>query len=181
MSEQSPQRELTALEAGLAALAPCSPGIDRDYLFYHAGRTAARGGRGVWPYTTALMAVLALGLGWIAVHRPQPLPSIDQPEPRIVYIRVDNSPSPPSAANPAHRRPTPRIPDLGEADSAQELASGIHVREQVLLMGVDALPSSQAPSSPEKRPPLDPLLGMPATILDEPGRNILKGLQELGS
>jgi hypothetical protein len=181
MSEQSPQRELTALEAGLAALAPCSPGIDRDYLFYHAGRTAARGGRGVWPYTTALMAVLALGLGWIAVHRPQPLPSIDQPEPRFVYIHVDKSPTPTSTANPAHRRPTPRIPDLGEADSAQELASGIHVREQVLLMGVDALPSAQAPSSPERRPPLDPLLGLPATILDEPGRNILKGLQELGS
>jgi hypothetical protein len=120
-------------------------------------------------------------LGWIAVHRPQPLPSLDRPEARIVYVPVEKSPSPPSAANPASRRPTSRIPDLGEADSTQELASGVHVREQVLLMGVDALPSAQAPSSPEKQPPLDPLLGMPATILDEPGRNILKGLQELGS
>jgi hypothetical protein len=52
----------------------------------------------------------------------------------------------------------------------------LKVRDQVLLMGVDALPSVKEPNSAEKRAPLDPLLGMPATILDEPGRNILKGL-----
>jgi hypothetical protein len=176
MSDQAHNPELMALEAGLASLAPAAPAIDRDYLFYHAGRTAAPQGRGIWPYTTGLMAILALGLGWAAMHRPQPLPNLDKQEPRIVYVPIDK----PQEAPAKPDRDSSQAPSMAlnqpNARTIEEKMRDLKVRDQVLLMGIDALPNVQEPSSPEKRAPLDPLLGMPATILDEPGRNILKGL-----
>jgi hypothetical protein len=176
MSEQAHNPELTALEARLTALAPAAPAIDRDYLFYHAGRTAARQGRGVWPYTTALMALVALGLGWVAVHRSQPLPPLEKTETRIVYVpmaKPDDSPVKPdrdSGQAPA------MVLNQTKARTIEERMHDLKLRDQVLLMGIDALPNPQESTLPEKRAPLDPLLGMPATVLDEPGRNILKGL-----
>jgi hypothetical protein len=175
MSEQAHNPELTALEAGLATLAPAAPAIDRDYLFYHAGRTAARQGRGVWPYTTGLMAVIAFGMGWMAVHRPQPLPVVEKQEPRIVYVREPSPTEPPTKRSdePVESISSPiRRPE----STAEAKLREMRIREQVLLMGVDALPRLPESTAPEKRAPLDPLLGMPATVLDEPGRNILKGL-----
>jgi hypothetical protein len=176
MSDEAHNPELTALEAGLAALAPAAPAIDRDYLFYHAGRTAARQGRGVWPYTTGLMAIVALGLGWVAVHRPQPLPIVEKPEQRVVYVPI-SKPNDLPATSDKESGHAPRLTRHQSEDrSMEEKMRDLRVRDQVLLMGVDALPSLSGSNSPEKRAPLDPLLGMPATVLDEPGRNILKGL-----
>ncbi|MFL5245624.1 MAG: hypothetical protein ACJ8FY_26305 [Gemmataceae bacterium] len=176
MSEQSSDGKLTTLEAGLMALAPRSAGIDRDYLFYHAGRAAARGGRGVWPYTTALMAALAVGLGWVAVHRPQGAPGLDSVEPRIVYVPIERpAPVPPTLAS-ARQGPKSGRPDYVDRSSAREQEQMLRLREQVLFMGVDALTTANASSGPEISAGLDPLLGLPATVLDEPGRNLLKGL-----
>jgi hypothetical protein len=176
MSDEAHNPDLTALEAGLASLAPAAPAIDRDYLFYHAGRTAARQGRGVWPYTTGLMAALALGLGWVAIHRPQPLPLVENPEPRIVYVPSPKSnelPPKPENDGPSTRPAT--LPQVKER-TFEDRMKDLRIRDQVLLMGVDALPRQPESTIPEKRARLDPLLGMPATVLDEPGRNILKGL-----
>ena len=176
MSDQAHNPELTALEAGLAALAPAAPAIDRDYLFYHAGRTAARQGRGIWPYTTALMAFVALGLGWAALHRPQPLPPLEKTETRIVYVPIAKPDDSPVKRDSDGGQASAMAFNQTRARTIEEKMRDLKVRDQVLLMGVDALPSVQEPNSPEKRAPLDPLLGMPATILDEPGRSILKGL-----
>jgi hypothetical protein len=176
MSDEAHKPDLTALEAGLASLAPAAPAINRDFLFYHAGRSASRQGRGIWPYTTGLMTLLSLGLGWAAMHRSLPLPTPGNSEQRMVTVspnKVEESPA--KTEKESSNSPLASRHHL-EDKTMEERMRDLRLRDQVLLMGVDALPSSPKYDLPERRAPLDPLLGMPATVLDEPGRNVLKGL-----
>jgi hypothetical protein len=176
MSDEAHKPDLTALEAGLASLAPAAPAINRDFLFYHAGRTAARQGLGIWPYTTGLMTLLSLGLGWVAMQRSQPLPTPENFEQRIVIVpanKPDDLPSKPDKESTY--APLVTRQHQGDDKMMEDRVRDLRLRDQVLRLGVDTLPSSPKYDSPERRAPLDPLLGMPATALDEPGRNVLKG------
>ena len=93
-----PMNDLIRLEAGLQRLAPVPSQLDRDNLFYAAGRIQGERKLTLWKGTSATFAVLALGLAAGVIFRPvqvreqvvtvavpvpvatQPTPSSPQPE-----------------------------------------------------------------------------------------------------
>jgi hypothetical protein len=46
-------------------------------------------------------------------------------------------------------------------------ADSLHARDQVIRFGIDAMPSPHAPPKAEKSLALDPLLGLPASSLND--------------
>lgn len=133
MSEESEDRELTAIESALRELRPKLETMDRAVLMYRAGRASARGW--VWPMATLLSTAAALALSialWV------------RPAPPVVYVAV--SPTPKDALSAAPPTPSP-------ANGAERgaWARYIHLQEQVLLHGLDGLPVS--PSETEEPPP----------------------------
>jgi hypothetical protein len=120
--------ELTRLAASLAGLTPATPALDRDRLFYEAGRRtrSASSRQWGWPLATALTASLAFGLG----IRVAPAPERGQD---AIVIKVPAPVSPPSP------------PAVAEAYAANEglppSANALRRREQVLLWDSEAPPS----------------------------------------
>ncbi len=125
MSEFS-EPELTGLEASLARLRPQVGSLNRDQVLFRAGQASVRRGW-VWPAAAMSfgLAAIALALAWWA----QPGPA---PEVRVVYLSAPAAPAPaPPAVIPEKEKPLPQGPALAY----------LHLREQLLRLGVDSLPS----------------------------------------
>jgi hypothetical protein len=124
MSERSEDRELTTLESALRELRPQSEAMDRAVLMYRAGRASRRGR--IWPLATLFSTATALILGlalWI------------RPTPPIVYVAVPPAPSDAVSDAPAS---SPLVEDTEPGAWSRY----VHLQEQVLLHGLDGLPSS---------------------------------------
>jgi len=157
--------ELQSLAAGLAALVPTAPGIDRDRLMYEAGRAAvvlptrSRHSAWLWPLSTAALALLSAGLSAL-------LFSGSGVREQIVY--VERAAARPAGSlqtaiginNDTGQQDTPVAPQTVDPDGYLAL------RARVLAGGVDALPqirsgdgSTFAPASSNPRQELEALLG----------------------
>jgi hypothetical protein len=141
--------ELTSFAAALAGLTPVAPAVDRDRLFFEAGRRAARPRPWGWTVAAGLCASLAFGLGVrlaavpVAARGPQvvsgqvPAPPATAPE--------SSAPDPTTVV--AHRRPA--VPPFDE----------MRLRELRLVWAAEA-----------------PALPVSAAFVDEPVESVL-GLQ----
>lgn len=170
--------DLKSFEAGLAALAPASAGLNRDELMYRAGwaACAAAGtapmtmrpaGRTVavawlWPLTTAGLVLLSATLGIVLVAR--------QPEVEVVYVEkpVDKSIEAEKQRVPAAPATLPardhRVASSQGTTEIQTAATNrpkarfgndyLSLRERVLAFGVDVLPSYSAASENGGSPPV---------------------------
>lgn len=121
--------ELTRLAASLAGLTPATPALDRDRLFYEAGRRARPVARPWgWPLATTLTAALAFGLG----IRLAPAPTI-APEPQVaeVHVPVPESPAPSQAIATA----------VSVGESLFFATDALRRREQQMLWDAETLPS----------------------------------------
>jgi len=120
--------ELTRLAASLAGLTPATPALDRDRLFYEAGRRAKPGvTRGwSWPLATVLTASLTFGLGL----RLAPAPLL---VPQLVEVKVPASLPPPSP------KVTPET--FAVAPGLYPGAEVLRRREQRMFWDAEALPS----------------------------------------
>lgn len=134
MSERPEERHLTALESALRDLRPMPDPLRRDVLMYRAGRASAH--RWAWPTATALATAAALVLG-IALLK-QPTPHVVE---RVVYL-------------PAPAETAPETPEAKGGEGRGSWSSYVHLQEQVLDHGLDALP----PETPEQQPSLETLL-----------------------
>lgn len=133
MSERSEDFDVTALESALRELRPRSETLDRAVLMYRTGRASARGW--LWPTATLFSTILALVLGvalWI------------RPVPSVVYVAVPPTRNDEVSASP----PSPPLADQAERGAWSRY---LHLQEQVLLHGLDGLPSP--PNETEEPPP----------------------------
>jgi hypothetical protein len=174
MSEQARDPALNALESKLTSLTPLPSALDRDYLLYHAGRASMRGAGWFWPTATWILLVVTAGLTFILLYRPvQRLdPQIVE---RIVYVPSEPAPAtvPSSRVNPppSHALATYAIDEERE----REQADNVRIRQQVYRFGVDSLPAPRSNDLSEKPLPMDPLMGLPASTLDEGSGRLLLG------
>lgn len=120
-----PEPELTGLEASLARLRPQVGGLNRDQVLFRAGQASAGRSWG-WP-----AAALSFGVAIILAVAWWHQPSLE-PEIRIVYVPQPAPPAPPPVSPEVTRPQT-------KPGSPPELAY-LHLREQVLRLGVDGLP-----------------------------------------
>jgi hypothetical protein len=154
--QDNPQPDLTALESALQALVPLAGRLDRDRLFFQAGRASTPRPRWVWPCATGAMAALALGLGVALTVRPGP-----QTVERVVYVSIDRAP-----ANADRDRVTPMppaavTPPAATADAGPVQPGYLGLQQQVLRWGPDALPDPPANAAAEAALTRDSLLGPP--------------------
>jgi hypothetical protein len=124
--------ELTRLAASLAGLTPATPVLDRDRLFYEAGRRSLPAKRRPWgwPLATALAASLAFGLGVRLAPAPTP-----EGVPQMVEIRA------PEQSSPTPSQPTPTPTTYAAGQGLHPGADALRRREQQLLWDAEALPS----------------------------------------
>lgn len=157
------RNNLNELEARLASLTPAASRGDRDRTMYLAGFAAAeaeaaqqrlprRSGGWLWPMSTAAMALIALSLGALLVHERQAMtaspsaPGTASPyvvSPRHGEDGGGDAPQPDNGAVPTD------VADNGAARSHSD-AWYPKLREQVLVEGVDALPSIRTGGGREK-------------------------------
>ena len=151
--------ELAALSAALGALAPAPPALDRDRLFFEAGRRATRPPARAWPLAACGFAALAVALGLRLATAPVPAP-IE----RIVVMTAPASRRAPAErvgerpefVSPVVQRPASGYP-AGSPDSFvlhPTDAPYLRLRDQVLRFGADTLPDLPA-TRPE--PPAAPV------------------------
>jgi hypothetical protein len=131
MSEKPEDLELTALEGALRELHPRTPALDPAVLMYRAGRASARGW--LWPLATLGATMLALVFGVLLSIRPAP---------PVVYVAV------PPAGN-EEVSPSPPSSPLADETERGAWSRYVGLQEQVLLYGLDGLPS---PSSETEEP-----------------------------
>jgi hypothetical protein len=157
MSPETPDPELTALAARLAALQPATGRLDRDRLLFRAGQAWARRRHWLWPATSAGLALLASVLGLLAFW-PRP----PQPIERIV-IRPDPAPVASSAADEEPTSSHQEVPLASERrDCRFEPLSCYQLEQVVSRWGVNGLPQlSAAGGGPDPGP--QPLLAPSST------------------
>lgn len=133
MSERSEERELTALASALRELRPRPDAIPRDVLMYRAGRASAHS----WPWLAATLfsTTVALVLGMALWIRPAP---------PTVYVAV------PPAQDYEESASLP-APPPGDDTERGGWSRYVSLQEQVLLHGLDGLPSP--PSASDDPPP----------------------------
>jgi hypothetical protein len=159
----TPDPALNRFTHGLANLAPDPGGLDRDRLLFRAGGVLPTRRLRCWQAVAGLLAVAALSLGTALLLRPT------RTEEQVVYVSVPIFlPIPPEEPDPTET--PPRLPGRAEPSprpGARTELDGFRLRQQVLLVGVEALPPPHAWSGPAPAPmPLETLLGMPAESLD---------------
>jgi hypothetical protein len=129
----SPDPELAAMEAALAALAPARSRVDRDRVMFAAGRAAARArtGRGVWMALAASFGIVALAEAAFIARRPAVVTE------RVVVITTPGGPVPRTApTDSAADRPgvtAEALPPLARTDYER-------LSDQILRYGLDGLP-----------------------------------------
>lgn len=177
------------VEADLSAYAPRPPRIDRDRLMFEAGRAAAQSqlsagaaaamrqgfiawfpspptlipGNWLWPASTLAMALVALGLGFALLLRPDPqerVPDVAR-RMRAPDLKAPAAPHPPLLVSsgglpPTGRqdRPEPPAPE-GPVVSLDSLPENhlLRVRQVLLTQGVEALPSPVVRETTRLSPP----------------------------
>ena len=165
MSASAPDPDLTAIEAGLRSLVPIAPPIDRDRLFYDAGRRSVR--RGPWPLATGAFGLLSVFLGWRLASHP------DQSAPNMVV----QSAAPPPTTAAARSAERSELVDQNVSPYLNLLLVGapnylpaqpVHAREiELWLEGGPPDPDPKAGTMPEL---LDRRLGLPPGTLGNPPR-----------
>jgi hypothetical protein len=176
MSEQTP-KDLAEVESALSALAPASARIDRDYVLFHAGRASAPRGGWLWPSTSAVMTIVALALGWVAVKQTRAPLVTGEVRERIVYL-----PTPiPKPTPPLIDDDTP-MPHMGsdaifayEEDGFPESAS-LRQRQMAFRFGVDALQAPSMSIPPGKHLTIKDLLNEP---VETPVKSLWSPLESL--
>jgi hypothetical protein len=171
MSGQARDPALSALESKLTSLTPLPSSVDRDYLLYHAGRASVRGTGWFWPSATGLLFVVTVGLSFALLYRPVQL--LDP----VIQVRTVYVPALPPPPVSGLTRPSDSYysaPDASVDDHEREQSDNLRFREQVFRFGVEALPPSRPSAAAEKPLPMDPLIGLPASTLDDgAGRQLL--------
>jgi hypothetical protein len=176
MSEQARDPALSALESKLTSLTPLPSALDRDYLLFHAGRASVRGPGWFWPTATGFLLLVTVGLSFVLLYRP-----VERLDPQIVeqVVYVPSAPTPPPATHPSERvNPPPS--DLvatfaTDEDREKEQADNVRIRQQLFRFGVESLPAQRANDVVEKPLPMDPLMGLPASTLDDSAGRLLLG------
>lgn len=174
MSEHAP--ELSALESKLTTLTPVPSAVDRDYLLFQAGRASVRRNAWVWQAATGCLIVAVAGLTLALLSRPVPSRGEPITVERIVYL-----PAPPVADVPASSAVYSSPKSVEPASAADEdrwvdQAENLRHRQQVMRFGVEALPETRSRPTGEKALPMDPLIGLPASTLDDGAGRMLLGL-----
>jgi len=130
--------KLSAFESALAALEPRAAEIDREALFFAAGRAAALRDenerrspavRWSWPLAFSAMTAVAAMLLVMLLHRPAPVdaPAVARLPPAVPIVE-------------------PQV-ELHPADST--VAAYSHLRDELLRHGIDAgMPPAAAPTAP---------------------------------
>jgi hypothetical protein len=158
MPEPPLDPELAALSAALGALPPAPPALDRDRLFFEAGRRAARPRPWAWPLAACTFAALSAGLSVRLAVPPEPAPEV-----RVIYV------SAPTSGADAPDTPSPPAParaDLLAFEPRTADAPYLRLRDQVARFGADALPRSPA-AAPTPHAPIERMLGLPFGSLDD--------------
>jgi hypothetical protein len=176
MSDQSHNPALNALESKLTSLTPLPSALDRDYLLYHAGRASVRGSGWFSRAVTGFLLLVTAGLSLALLVRP-----VQRPEPQVIekIVRVPAETMPPPAP-PSSGPVNPAAPHVAAAyasdnEYVKEQADNARLRQQAFRFGVDSLPPPYASTVAEKPLPLDPLLGLPASTLDDASGRLLLG------
>jgi hypothetical protein len=177
MSEQARYPALSALESKLTSLTPLPSALDRDYLLFHAGRASVRGPGWFWPTATGFLLLVTAGLSFVVLYRP-----VQRLDPQIVerVVYVPSATTPPPAVTPSERVNLPPTSDLvatyaGDEDREKGQAENMRIRQQLFRFGVESLPAQRANDVVEKPLPMDPLMGLPASTLDDSAGRLLLG------
>jgi hypothetical protein len=163
MSESTTDPKLAALEKSLSALTPAPGRIDRDQLLFRAGQASMKGRVWLWPSATALVTLVAVGLGIALAQRPVS-PLVE----RVVYI-PDGLPASHSDSRGAV---SPFLASQPRASSEEAIAWGgssayLHDRDQAIRWGVDTLPPSPAMASAKPTSFVESILGLPEKKVDD--------------
>jgi hypothetical protein len=152
------------LEAALRQLTPAPPALSKDRLVYLAGQASGRRAR--WRLAL-LAAFLGIGSGMLGTYVGVRalMPAEVKTQVVVVHVRVPadvapeppepdkNQTLPPSPPAPADRSPSPGL-DAFFQFAAPPAQGYLHMRQQVIRWGVEALPAA-APSTitgPAPRP-----------------------------
>lgn len=128
MSENTEDRELTAIASVLRQLRPKTEPINRSVLMYRAGRASVRGW--LWPSATVISSAAALVLGIALWNRPvSPISFVTVPFTQNTMIAV-----------------APPLPRVTNAPEDGAWARYLQMQEQVALHGLDGLPVSSGES-----------------------------------
>jgi hypothetical protein len=153
MSEPVPNRELAGLEAGLKGLAPAPACLDRDRVFFRAGQATARRTAWPWPAAAAVLALTTGTLGLTLALRP----SVQTVE-RIVRVEVPVPVPPGPTPKEAPKRPAAPPPSADRPEREETVVRGplsagyIHLRDEVVRWGADALPGPPPVDTPAAAP-----------------------------
>jgi hypothetical protein len=148
MSDETLDPQLKALEAGLQALAPRAPAIDRDRLLYRAGRAAASRRAAGWRAWALSSTLAAAGLGLALYFRP----------PRVVEMEVVRwLPAPVEQPASSYEQPGLSASNTVLApppfDGRNEPYGQRQLRKLAFDYGADALPRGSAADLDVDNPP----------------------------
>jgi hypothetical protein len=175
MSDEARDASLGALESQLTSLTPQPSSLDRDYLLYHAGRASVRQGW-LWQAATGFLVLVVAALSMALLYRP-----IQRSEPlvveRVVYVPAERPAAPPSpAASSSASVVRAGVNDqthlVAELDRRTDTET-LHLRDQIFRFGIESVPEPRPSPGVEKALPLDPLLGLPASSLDDGSSRLL--------
>jgi hypothetical protein len=130
MPEETTDPQMKAFIQNLKSASPLAGNLNRDELLFTAGRAAQARSARVWQYSTALLALVAVGLGTTLALRA---PDVVERE-RLVYLEQ------PAAARSAPQTSTPR-PISAETPSAHvetDGNEGVELPARLLLAGGNA-------------------------------------------
>jgi hypothetical protein len=137
MPEQTDHPELNTLASALASLSPSAGRLDRDQLLFRAGQASARRPNWPWPTASALLLVLAAGLGIVAFRQGQPV--ITE---RVVYVQPE-----PAASLQVADRTAPAGSEELRAPASDALPSSplsyYRLEQLASRWGVEGLPDPQ--------------------------------------
>lgn len=150
MSEQPlkpMEMNLKTLEEALRGLDPVVPELDRDQLFFEAGRasvppSSARPSR-YWPLATLFATGIAVAFAGVLLRGPRVVVQTVEIE-RIVECPVPIPPTPsPNPPLVGRERPeTPEMPEMPEANlltSAPLVSPYFRLQDQLLCWGLDGM------------------------------------------
>ncbi len=150
MSNEALDPELNRLEAGLQALTPRAPAINRDRLLFLAGQASASRRAVGWRAWAIGSSLAAAGLGLALCFRPSPE--------RVEVVRW--LPGPAEQFSSSSEQPGPiassAVLVAPHFDGRNEPYGQLQLRKLAFDYGVDALPqSSAAESNTENQPSMD--------------------------
>jgi hypothetical protein len=152
-----------ALVRALRDLVPAPPAINRDRLMYAAGASSRLNSTRLWQFAAGLLAAMGFAAG---MYFKPPVIIV-----REVSIGPTSSPSLPLVQQDAEPKIVPQpetvVPSISQPEPTPEPAVNVHVRsvkdpyywlqirEDVLSVGLSALPDSGPKSSPPRNVGID--------------------------